>query len=126
MYRLEILLKAFFLGFLFNVSMAIADTNLKKECKLFDGFQLCWGSKILTPDSKAPHTAEFVFEFKDHFMGKPTVTNAINVNGSGHGMTVYAWQLDEIGYRGRLNNMYIGQPVRGTITMSYIAIGQPK
>lgn len=78
------------------------------ECERFGGVQMCWGTEILTPDPKAPHTAAFSFAFKLPFATTPTVTNGINVNGSGHGMTVYAWKVDSTSYQGRVNNMYIG------------------
>ena len=88
--------------------------------------QVCWGSKNLSNDPKAPHTASFNFEFAKEFASVPVVTQAVNVNGSGHAMAVYSWSLDTKKYSGRLNNMYIATPVQGTITMSYIAIGKSK
>lgn len=96
-------------------------------CKsIGDGLQMCWGSKNLTKDEKAPHTAAFSFVFDKEFASVPVVTQAINVNGNGHAMAVYSWSLDTKKYSGRVNNIYIAAPVQGTITMSYIAIGHPK
>jgi hypothetical protein len=91
-----------------------------------NNLQVCWGSKNLSNDKTAPHTAAFSFRFANEFASVPVVTQAINVNGSGHAMAVYSWSLDAKTYSGRLNNIYIAAPVQGTITMSYIAIGQPK
>jgi len=105
-----------------NVPVETPDT-----CQLIGkDLQVCWGSKNLTRDPKAPHTASFSFEFAKEFSSVPVVTQAINVNGSGHAMAVYSWSVDTKKYSGRLNNMYIATPVQGTITMSYIAIGKPK
>jgi hypothetical protein len=88
--------------------------------------QVCCGSKNLSKDPKAPHTATFSFKFDHEFASVPVVTQAINVNGNGHTMAVYSWSLDTKTYSGKLNNTYIAKPVVGIITMSYIAIGKPK
>lgn len=87
---------------------------------------MCWGGATLKRDPTAPHTASFDFRFAQAFGSVPVITQAINVNGSGHGMAVYKWRLDEKEYVGRVNNMYVGAPVDGVISMSYIAIGKPK
>jgi hypothetical protein len=96
------------------------------DCAFMGDMQICWGRKKLQRDPKAQHTAAFTFTFKEEFLLAPVVTQAINVDGSGHAMEVYSWSLDTKTYSGNLNNMYIGKPVEGVITMSYIAIGKPK
>ncbi len=108
-----------------DVDAGLSQTTITKNCIISERIQTCWGSAILMPDENALHTAAFYFPFESPFKSTPTITNGINVNGSGHGMTVYAWKADSKSYKGRVNNMYIGQPVNGTITMSYIAIGEP-
>src|SRR5947207_4577462 len=69
--------------------------------------QICWGRKNLERDQRAQHTAAFSFKFAIDFGSVPVVSQAINVNGSGHAMAVYSWKLDTKEYSGRLNNMYI-------------------
>lgn len=102
-----------------------APEKTSDDCRPLGDMQVCWGSTTLTKDPKAPHTAAFSFKFAKPFGSIPVVTQAVNVNGGGHAMAVYSWQLDTMKYSGRLNNMYIGTPVGGVITMSYMAIGKP-
>jgi len=93
-------------------------------CQTVGTMQMCWGSKTLPRNPNALHTATFSFTFPKEFGSVPVVTQAINVNGRGHAMGVYAWRLTTKQYEGKLNNMYIAVPVDGVITMSYMAIGQ--
>lgn len=115
----------FLLGALLPFAIHAQETKTPDDCQPFgEKMQVCWGSAKLTKDPKAPHTAAFNFTFVKPFSSIPVVTQAVNVNGSGHAMAVYSSQLDSTKYSGRLNNMYIGTPVSGEITMSYIAIGK--
>ena len=104
-----------------NPSINAVDRD--RGCALWGDLQICWGSKELTANPRALHTAIFEFEFATPFGGMPSVTNGIKVHGSGHGMSVYRWNADKGKYWGSLNNMYVAVPVDGKITMSYIAIG---
>jgi len=92
-------------------------------CTTMGTLQVCWGTAVLTPNSAAPHTASFSFTFPIQFGSTPTVTNGININGSGHNAGVYSYTLTDQVYHGSLNNIFAGTPINGVITMNYIAIG---
>ena len=97
--------------------------SLGSTCVVIDKMQICWGRSDVQPDPNSPHTAAFSFQFEKPFLDQPTITNGINTRGPGHALGVYTWSATSTGYNGRLNNMYIGEPIRGSVTMQYIAIG---
>src|SRR5437764_13829453 len=92
--------------------------DVMDDCAPMGKMQICWGRKKLERDPKAQHTAPFTFTFSEEFASAPVVTQAINVDGRGHAMEVFLWSLDTKTYSGKVNNMYIGKPVEGVITMS--------
>lgn len=94
-------------------------------CSILGGVQMCWGTAVLTRNPNAPHTAPFSFTFPRQFLSPPSVTNGINISGSGHAAGVYNNQVGTKSYQGAINNMYISTPISGVITMNYIAIGIP-
>lgn len=102
-------------------------SNDHSKCAIFEDLQICWGSKILTRGGHAnsDHTASFNFVFPKPFSDFPTISNGINMNGSGHFLGVYTWRQDlsKAQYTGTLNNAYLAEAIGGTISMNYIAVG---
>lgn len=86
--------------------------------------QICWGQTQNLPAGPA-HVRAFSFKFAKPFKAMPSVTNGINVVGSGYTFAVYRASVTETEYTGFLvenNSRKTDVPV----SMSYTAIGQPK
>lgn len=107
-------------------SLGSPTTANANSCSVIGALQICWGTAVLTPNPSAPHTAGFSFTFPRQFAATPTVTNGININGSGHNAGVYISQITSQTYHGGLNNVFTAAPLIGNITMQYIAIGPAK
>jgi len=116
------------------VTLLQKEVQITNGCIVISTVQTCWGSSKLTPDPANPHTAAFSFKFGQAFADAPTITPTVTVDGAGHMLGVYASKPDAVQYNGRVANYLIRyegrnaitQPIDGSITMSYIAVGAPK
>ena len=109
-----------------SIEAISSEVVVANNCMLLTSAQICWGSASLTPEPSAPHTAAFSFNFGRSFADTPVVTATPSVNGSGHMLGIYSWSANKSMYSGRVNNVYLKERLSEPLTMTYVAIGQPK
>jgi hypothetical protein len=100
--------------------------NLESGSSEYIGANLiCWGRIPILPTGSARHIRTFAFKFPKPFTTTPTVTNGINVKGSGYSFAVYNADVTETGYTGALVEVN-SRASEVPVSMNYTAIGTPQ